>query len=697
MTDSPPSPQRNRLAAETSPYLLQHAANPVDWYPWGEEALAAARASGRPVLLSIGYSACHWCHVMAHESFEDPATAALMNGLFVNIKVDREERPDIDRIYQLAHQLITGRGGGWPLTMFLAHDDQRPFFGGTYFPPTARHGLPAFRTVLERVATYYREQQPELRSQSQALVAALVRIEQPDAPSAAPLTDAPLRRLREQLAGRFDRQWGGFGKAPRFPHAGMLNRLLRDWRATATAAAPDLQALFMTTLTLKRMHDGGLYDHLGGGFARYSVDERWEIPHFEKMLCDNGALLSVYADAALATGEAAFARATSETADFLMRDCRTDEGAFASSFDADSEGHEGRFYLWSREQVASVLEPAEAALFCARYGLDGPPNFEGNWHLVARSEIGTLAEEARFGTTDAGELERRLDRARARLLTERKGRVWPGRDDKVLTSWNALAIRGLADAARALGRPDCAEAAAGALDFLHAQHWRHGRLLAASRRGVARLPAYLDDHAFLIDAILQLATVRFRSGDLAFARQLADVMLEHFEDREHGGFWFTADDHETLIHRSRVFGDDATPSGNAIAASALLRLGALLAEPRYLEAAERTLRAGWTALEEQPLGCVHLATALEDYLHPAAIVILRGEPEVIELWRTQLQRLYQPRVSVFAIPTGEAGLPPALAGKPAGTDVTAYVCRGLQCEAPTSSLGALREALERAT
>lgn len=685
-------PQRNQLADQTSPYLLQHAGNPVHWYPWGEAAFAAARESGKPVLLSIGYSACHWCHVMAHESFEDEATAALMNRLFINIKVDREERPDIDRIYQLALQLIA-RGGGWPLTMFLTHDDQRPFFGGTYFPPTDRYGMPAFRTVLERVASYYRERQAELRGQSQALVEALSRIDTADDPHQAALTDAPLRALRAELDARFDREHGGWGPAPKFPHPGIIRRLLRDWRATAAGESPDLQALFMATLTLKRMVDGGIFDQLGGGFARYSVDERWEIPHFEKMLYDNGALLSALSEAALATGDERFARAAGETADYLLRDCRLARGAFCSSFDADSDGHEGKFYVWTREQVEDVLGRDEAALFSARYGLDAAPNFEGQWHLNARVEIEALAASERFGK-DPVEISRRLDRSRASLLAARNQRTWPGRDDKVLTSWNALAIRGLADAARALDRPDLATAGAEALDYLREHHWR-GELLAASRDGVARLPAYLDDYAFLIDAILALATVQFRAADLGFAAQLADALLDRFEDRRNGGFYFTAHDHETLIHRSRVFADDAMPSGNAIAASALLRLGCLLAEPRYLVAAERTLRAAWTALDEQPLGHVHMATALEEFLQLPVIVILRGQPEIMALWQAQLQRPFQPRVSLIAIPSDAADLPAALAGKPPQGQIVAYLCRGLQCEAPTSSLASLRESLQR--
>jgi len=668
----------NRLAHETSPYLLQHAHNPVDWYSWGEPAFAAARASGKPVLLSVGYSACHWCHVMAHESFENPAIAAVMNELFVNIKVDREERPDVDRIYQLAHQLLTRRAGGWPLTMFLCHDDQRPFFGGTYFPPLPRHGMPAFPDLLRRVSQVYQEHASELRGQSAALVEALQSIDAPAAPLQGTLSDAPLQLLRVQLEQRFDREHGGFTPAPKFPHAGMIEWLLRHWHATAGDSTPDLQALFMATLTLKRMAEGGLFDQLGGGFCRYSVDERWEIPHFEKMLYDNGSLLSVYAAAAAATGEPEFARVVAETGEFLLRDLRDPRGAFHAAWDADSEGHEGLYYLWTPGQVRDALDAPSAERFVADYGLDRPANFEGRWHLIATRQPEDPAQDAA---------------ARATLLQLRQKRVPPGRDDKVLTGWNALAIRGLADAARALDRPEFAAAAAGALEFLMREHWRDGRLLATSREGDARLDAYLDDHAYLLAAILSLLTVRFEISWLHFASGLADALLERFEDREHGGFYFTAHDHEALIHRSRNFQDDATPSGNAIAAGALLQLGWLLGEPRYLESAERTLRAAWSALAESPLGQVAMATALDQYLQPQRIVILRGAAGEIDLWRRELQRIWRPDVSVLAIPAEATGLPPGLAEKTARAGTVAYLCRGSTCSAPMDSLPGLLQAL----
>ncbi|MGE0581317.1 MAG: thioredoxin domain-containing protein [Steroidobacteraceae bacterium] len=676
----------NALAGETSPYLQQHAGNPVEWHPWGEAALALARDSGKPILLSIGYSACHWCHVMAHESFEDPATAQLMNALFVNVKVDREERPDLDRIYQIAHQMLTQRGGGWPLTMFLAHDDQRPFFGGTYFPPVARHGMPAFGDLLARVAEYYRDHREDLRRQNDALMEAFATLESPPAAAAVALTDAPIVAFRSQIERSFDRAHGGFGGAPKFPHPTSIERLMRDWHATAATPEPDLHALFMATLTLTRMAEGGLFDHLGGGFCRYSVDAHWTIPHFEKMLYDNGALLANYANATVATGEPLFARTAAQTAAWLLADLQSPEGGFYSSRDADSEGHEGRYYAWTPAEAQAALDAREYALLAARFGLDRAPNFEGNWHLHACRGIEEIAGE--HHEAPAAVLAT-LDSARAKLLAVRERRVPPARDEKVLAGWNALAIRGLAVAARALEQPSLAEAATRALDFLREHMWRGGRLLATYKDGRAHLNAYLDDYALLVDAILELLQARWRDGDIEFARALLEALLEHFEDGDAGGFWFTSHDHERLIHRSKSFSDDATPCGNGVAATVLQRMGYLLGEPRWLVAAERTLRAGWSGLSRQPQAHASMLTALEEYLSAPEVVILRGEPQEIGRWQRELARLYAPRRITLAIPAGATGLPAALADKPARGRAVAYLCRGNTCSAPIDDLSVL--------
>jgi len=680
---------RNRLGLETSPYLLQHADNPVDWYPWGEAALLRAREDDKPILLSIGYSACHWCHVMAHESFEDPATAALMNAEFVNIKVDREERPDLDKIYQIAQQMLTHSSGGWPLTMFLDPAEQQPFFGGTYFPKEPRYGMPAFSDLLKRVAEYYRGHRAEILAQKSQLKMAFAAIE-PAAPTAGTLSDTPLHEARAALGRSFDSNYGGFTQAPKFPHAGSIERCLRHWYATSGETSPDLEALYMASLTLTRMAEGGIYDQLGGGFARYSVDAQWMIPHFEKMLYDNAQLLCEYARAAHATGESLFARIAGETADWVLRDMRARDGGFYSSLDADSAGHEGAFYVWSRAEVQAVLSPLQYAVFAPRYGLDRAANFEGAWHFHGFESVDAIS--ARM-STPVHEVQHLLDSSRAALLKVRNLRIWPARDEKILASWNALMIKGLAIAARVLNRDDLADAAAAAVDFVRHRLWRDGRLLATCKDGRAHLPAYLDDYAFLADALLELLQTRWRSTDLQFARELLDVLLSQFEDPEHGGFFFTAADHEKLIHRSKSFGDDALPSGNAVAASAFCRWGYLLGDLSYLDAAERTLKAGWVALQQYPQAHMAMLNALEEWLSPPQILIVRGAAEDARGWSRQIGAWYAPRRMLFAIPN-TAQLPPGLAEKRATAGTVAYLCSGMTCSAPLTDLESIVRELQ---
>ena len=680
----------NRLIAETSPYLRQHAHNPVEWYPWGEEAFTRALQERKPIHLSVGYAACHWCHVLAAESFEDEATAQVLNQLYVNIKVDREERPDVDRIYQIAQQMLTQRSGGWPLTMFLTPEDRRPFFGGTYFPKEARFGLPAFRDLLLRVARFYGEHGAQLRQQNEALMSAFAQLDPPPPEETVELSDAPLRLCRQTLERTFDPRFGGFGGAPKFPHPKSLELLLRQWRAGADGDTPDLHALYMSGLTLRRMGDGGINDQLAGGFCRYSVDEYWMIPHFEKMLYDNGGLLAVYADAYVATGDALYCKVAADTADWVRREMQSPEGGYYSSLDADSEGHEGKFYVWNRDEVRSALTAEEYAAFAPRYGLDREPNFEGQWHLHVFRSVEDIAST--LGRPPEG-VEAALGSARQKLLRLRERRIRPGRDDKILASWNGLMIRGLAVAARALGRDDLAESAGRALEFVRRTLWREGRLLATYNDGRAHLNAYLDDYAFLADAVLELQQVRFRADELKFARELLEVCLRHFGDERAGGFFFTSDDHEQLIHRSKSFGDDATPAGNGVAAFALQRMGYLLGEARYLEAAERTIRAGWAVMERYPQGHTSLLMALEEMLHPPEIVVLRGDPGMTESWRRELAKLYSPRRMVLAVPADAPDLPTAIAEKTPRGAAVAYVCRGNVCGEPIASFPELAEAL----
>lgn len=681
-----PEIRRNRLGAQSSPYLLQHATNPVDWYPWGPEAFARAQAEDKPILLSIGYSACHWCHVMAHESFEDAATAQVMNDLFVNVKVDREERPDLDKLYQLAHQMLTQRGGGWPLTMFLSPHDQRPFFGGTYFPKTPRSGMPAFTDLLHRVSDFYRSRREDIAQQGIALDEAFRHMRPTAADPALELTHAPIEIARNRLAEIFDAEQGGFGSAPKFPHAANLEMLLKKWRASASSAEPDLHSLYMVSLTLNRMADGGIHDHLSGGFARYSVDRYWMIPHFEKMLYDNAVLLNLYAQAASATGEPLFRETALKTAQWMRNEMQGSSGGFFSSIDADSEGHEGKFYVWDKVELAAHLTDREARVFELRFGFDQPPNFEGQWHLHVHRSIESIAESTQL---DVSEVSNLLESARAKLLEARNRRIAPTVDEKVLTSWNALVIAAMATTSRLLVQPECAASARRSLECIRTNLFSDGRLLAVFKDGHANFPAYLDDYAFLLMATLEVLQLQWQTQDFAFAVELADSLLDHFENRDDGGFFFTADDHEALIHRAQSAADEALPAGSAIAAQALTRLGLLLGDTRYLDSAARTLRSAWPALEQHPQAHATMLMALDDHLDPPQIVIIRGAADEIARWQSTLNQLYAPKRLVFAIPHDAAGLPEALATKTALEDTVAYVCRGTTCSAPVRSLAAL--------
>jgi uncharacterized protein YyaL (SSP411 family) len=675
----------NSLINETSPYLQQHAHNPVDWYPWGEEALAKARAENKPILLSIGYSACHWCHVMEHESFEDADTAKIMNELFVNIKVDREERPDLDKIYQFAHQLLSQRSGGWPLNMFLTPDDHTPFFAGTYFPPQPRHGLPAFSTILQKVSDFYHQHPEDIDKQNTSVRDYLQRASQGQAAEEGELDASVLDEARRQLAESYDEHNGGFGGAPKFPHPTNIERLLRHWAATA---GNDEQALAMARNTLQAMACGGIYDQLGGGFCRYSVDEQWLIPHFEKMLYDNGPLLALYADAWAATGEASFSRVAEETAGWVMREMQAPQGGYYSTLDADSEGEEGKFYVWRLAEVQQLLSDQEYAIVSRHYGFESTPNFEGAWHLHIYRNLEDVAAELHL---DMETVQQRLAEARKKLFACREQRVRPGRDEKLLTSWNGLMIKGMAVAGRRLGNAEYIASAERALAFVREQLWVDGRLLATCKDGKAHLMAYLDDYAFLADGLLALLEARWRNEDMQWLIALADALLAHFA-AEDGGFYFTADDHETLIQRPRPWADEATPSGNGVAAQVLLRLGYLLGDSRYLTAAEKTLRAAWHDVQGFPHAHNALLNAAEEYLYPTQTIILRGAVDELEEWTAQLNREYAPRRIVLAISSDVEALPGALAGyAPPEAGVLAYVCREGRCLPPVTTLQELQQ------
>jgi len=661
----------NRLAGETSPYLRQHADNPVDWWPWSADALALARAQDKPILLSIGYSACHWCHVMAHESFEDAATARVMNDLFICIKVDREERPDLDKIYQLAHQALTRRGGGWPLTVFLAPDDHLPFFAGTYFPNTARYGSPPFVYVLQQVRGFWDGQRDAVRAQN-ALLGDFLRDYGRAEAGGAELSDAPIRTAVEQIERSFDAQFGGHAGAPKFPHCPELELLV------------DLDAPERVEFTLSCMARGGIHDQLGGGFCRYSVDERWEIPHFEKMLYDNAQLLPLYARA-----DADVARALVE---WLTREMTAPAGGFYSALDADSEHEEGKFYVWQRDEVQALLSADEFAAAAPYFGFDRPPNFEQHaWNPIIARPLEDVTQQLQITHTDT---LARIAAARAKLFAARSPRVRPGLDDKILTAWNALMISGLARAARAQSAPALVVLAENALEFLYRQTWRDGRLYAKSGADSAHFPGYLDDYAFLLEAIGEFLQCAWNDRYLAWAIQLADALLERFEDREHGGFWFTANDHEALIQRPKPWADEAVPSGNGVAARALLRFGHLLGEPRYLDAAERTLRAAWATLQQMPQACCTLLRALNDFLHPRTHVLIRYAGADEEgAWQQAVRTAAVSRADIYFAPDHAAALPPVLAAQKYTFGGVAYVFRGANCLPPVAAAGMLASAL----
>ncbi len=658
---------RNHLAEETSPYLLQHADNPVEWYPWGEQALTLARQLDKPILLSIGYSACHWCHVMAHESFEDAEVAAIMNAHFINIKVDREERPDIDQIYQTAHSMLSNKTGGWPLTVFLT-PNQEPYFTGTYFPKIARYQLPGFADLIPRVAQYYHERKADLALQNSQLVDALKHTI-PIPSSTLSASESTINFAFQSLESGFDFQHGGFGSAPKFPNPADVTLLLHQ------AKVGNKRAESMALQMLSAMANGGIYDQIGGGFCRYSVDEKWNIPHFEKMLYDNGQLLFLYADGWQISKDGRYRQVVEETIAWLQREMLSPHGAFYSSLDADSldaHGHseEGAFYVWQPDEVKVLLTPEEFVVVSHCFGFDRAANFEGHaWHPYL-TRLPEHADTALFLS------------AQKKMFQAREKRCRPARDDKILTSWNALVIKGLAHAGRVFNRPDWTKLAQNAVDFVRERLWVEERLLATCKdegKGnyQAHLNAYLDDYAFLLDALIECLQANYRAIDLGFAEDLAETLLEGFES-EDGGFYFTSHSHETLIHRPKQGYDNATPNGNGIAAVALQRLGHILGEPRYLQAAERTLKVFDFSIARNPAACASLCHALEEFLSPPTLVIIRGEAKKMETWRSEMNQMYHPHHLFFYLDETVKDLPQTLQ-RDCLNDVNAWVCKGVVC------------------
>jgi len=653
----------NRLAQETSPYLLQHRENPVDWYPWGEEALARARQLDRPILLSVGYSACHWCHVMERESFEDAGTAAYMNEHFVSVKVDREERPDVDALYMEAVQAMSGHGG-WPMTVFCDPDGV-PFYGGTYFPPDESRGMPSFRMVMEAVLDAFENRRDELRERApgtRARLGAIGAVEPDGEAPGAELLEAAVATL-EQGA---DMERGGFGGAPKFPPASTLELLL-----ARGATAP-------VERTLDAMMAGGIYDQIGGGFARYSADASWLVPHFEKMLYDNALLVRAYLHGWQALGHERYRRICEETLDWALREMRGPEGGFYSALDADSEGEEGRFYVWTPAQMRAVLgEDADA--IAAFYGVSEAGNFEGRSVLHLSGGVDATAPG-------------RLAAARRALFEARAERVRPGLDDKRLAAWNGLMIGALAETGAATGRDDYLDAARGCAEFvLRDLRDGEGRLLRTYKDGEGRLNGYLEDHAFLLEALLTLYEATFEQRWFEQARALAETTIARFGDPERGGFFSTSDDHEELIARRKEIGDHPIPSGNSAAALGLLRLEALTGERSYGERAEGVLRLFAKAAPRRPDAFAHLLRALDFQLTPTKEVALIGE-DLGELSAVVRSR-HRPHLVLAGGPEGSSS-PPLLADRPSIDDrPTAYVCEHFSCRAPLTDADALANLL----
>jgi len=672
----------NALAKETSPYLQQHADNPVDWMPWSQTALDLAKQQNKPILLSIGYSACHWCHVMAHESFENAETAELMNRHFINIKVDREERPDIDKIYQTAHQLIAQRPGGWPLTMFLSPHDHLPFFGGTYFPDTPRHGMISFSDLLQRIAAIYHDEPEKIQQHTESMQQALLNLTIQDNSNASVADIQSLNKFGQQLLEHFDDQNGGFGAAPKFPQPAMLLQAIR--RAfSGSAGDPLYQAI---DFSLHKIALGGIQDHLAGGFYRYSVDEKWMIPHFEKMLYDNGQLLCVFALMFQLTGRQEYLLAVEGIVSWLEQEMQSQSGTFFAALDADSEGVEGKFYIWTPEQIKNLLNAEIYPLFAYKYGLDKPANFEGQWHFHAYHSNQIVAEKFDI---DVDSFTSQLNASHKILLDVRNTRIRPGLDNKILTAWNALVIQGLAISASIFSKPEYYQMAQRCLATLRDECWHDGRLLALSQQSGKQLAAYLDDYAQLLKATIDCLQYQWRSADLEFAITLAEQLLEFFEDSEHGGFYFTASDHEDLIQRPKSWQDEAMPGGNAVASLALYRLGLLLGNSKYIRAAEKALQSVAHNVNQNPLYAAGFLSLLEETNTQACTIIVRGDEPQLTLWREQLAPRLTPGQMAFFIPSDAENLPDAIAGKNTDDETTAWICHGFTCQPPVTELGKL--------
>jgi len=673
----------NKLIYETSPYLLQHAHNPVEWYPWGEEALARAKRENTPILLSIGYSACHWCHVMAHESFENEEIAAVMNENFVCIKVDREERPDLDTIYMTAVQMMTGRGG-WPMTVFLT-PDQVPFYGGTYFPPEDRHGMPGFRRILLGVAQAYRDRREDFHRAVYEMEGELRNSSNPDA-APGKLEHAILDSAVSGIIRNYDARFGGFGSAPKFPPSMALSFLMRSCRRTG-----EERLLEIVNNTLTKMACGGMYDQIGGGFHRYSVDAQWLVPHFEKMLYDNALLSRVYMDAWLLTRNDLYRTIAGETLDYVAREMMSPEGGFYSSQDADSEGKEGLFFLWRAEEIKTILGDSDGDLFCRYFGVTPEGNFEGKNILFVPRPAEVVA---RLNNVTEDRMQEVIRRGRHMLFQVRESRIKPGRDEKILTAWNGLMLRAFAEAANALDREDYRRIAVRNGEFLLARLRPDDGLRRSYKNGQARFRAYLEDYAFLADGLISLYEATFDARWLREAESLAEWMIRKFWDPQGKGFFFTPEDHEALIHRPREFYDNATPSGNSVAASVLLRLWRFSGEDKWSRYAVSTMETAAGMMQEHPSAFPYLLCALDSYLAESTEIAVVGDPgdsQTRELLNEIFHCYYPDKVVACGM---NADIPLLQNRPPVDGLPTAYVCRNFACDLPVTAARDLGDRLK---
>ena len=674
-----PEPRWNRLRGESSPYLLQHASNPVDWYPWGPDALDRARTEDKPILLSIGYAACHWCHVMAHESFESEETAKLMNEHFVNVKVDREERPDIDSIYMQAVQAMSGQGG-WPMTMFLLPDGT-PFYGGTYFPPEDRHGLPSFRRVLISVAEAYREKRENISQTAEHIAEALRSAAAGGDKSSAP-DEKTLELAYRGLAQHYDVNNSGFGTAPKFPPTMALDFLLRFWKRTANA-----YALEMARDTFIAMVRGGIYDQVGGGMARYSVDAGWLVPHFEKMLYDNALLIRLGANLWQATKSEEIRIATARTIEWVKREMTSPEGGFFSSLDADSEGHEGVFYIWSEEEIDSLLG-ADSALIKSHYGVTKAGNFEGKNILFIGDAPAVTASRA---SLPLEEMSSRIERAQRILYDARAKRVWPGRDEKILAGWNGLMLRGIATAARVFGNGEWKILALDNATFLHERMLRGGRLLRSYKDGEARIPGFLEDHAAVALGFIAVYELTFDAVWLERAREIADAMIGAFWNSAEEKMYDAASDAEQLILRSRDVTDNAMPSGNSLAADLLLHLSDLCDIAPYRDIASAITSSAGASIVKWPSAFGHLLGVIDMEVYGANEVALvsAADDTSFDVLERALASEYVPSLVLAGSRDAKSDIPLLRGRGPIAGRAAAYVCRRYVCDTPVTDPQAL--------